>query len=349
MLKPKNIRKVAITSAAILGTGLIASVFIFDWFYRYNVQICKVAGEGTAPGTPFTFQIANWSNSTQVINAGPAPQGNCITRSYISWFNIGNVTVTESPDPDYVITDITVTPNLSANTIDLENRNVTLRARQGTRRVTFINSRKATVKLCKRAGKAVSVGTPFTFELSNGQNVTVPAGPAPHGYCKKVEGPIATGEEITISEINMPGYWTSSISTLPVDRELSQSLNEHSVTIEAGAGITEVFFENSAKTTGYLEICKTGNIAGDYDFTIEPGGLGPFTVSAGSCMPAIEVKAGAIEITEAPATDGSVFYGCSAYPMTHQLDCDTANRKSEVRVIPGGITEQTIATIENKI
>jgi len=77
----------------------------------------------------------------------------------------------------------------------------------------------------------------------------------------------------------------------------------------AGSGVTEVTFTNQRKNdgrTGYLEICKAGDVKGNFTFTVSPGGLGPFTVPAGACSPAIQVFAGNVTINEAPNNFGII-------------------------------------------
>jgi hypothetical protein len=47
--------------------------------------------------------------------------------------------------------------------------------------------------------------------------------------------------------------------------------------------MTDVTFTN--QRLGFLEICKSGDVAGSFTFTVNPGGLGPFAVPAGACRP----------------------------------------------------------------
>ena len=36
------------------------------------------------------------------------------------------------------------------------------------------------------------------------------------------------------------------------------------------------------KHTGFLEICKKGDVTGSFTFSVSPGALGPFVVPAGA-------------------------------------------------------------------
>jgi hypothetical protein len=67
------------------------------------------------------------------------------------------------------------------------------------------------------------------------------------------------------------------------------------------------------KRTGFLEICKRGEVTENFTFSVNPGGLGPFVVPAGACSPPIEVVAGSVLINELPTT-GTAMVGCDTFP-----------------------------------
>jgi hypothetical protein len=199
----------------------------------------------------------------------------------------------------------------------------------------------AILKVCKVAGPGIPVGTPFTFTAGS-STFSVPAGPAPGGTC--VMGPsFAIGSTVTVAEKLQAGLTVSSIAVAPANRMLTKpNLAGGSVNATIGSGVTEVTFTN--KKTGYLEICKKGDVAGS--FTVNPGGLGPFDVAAGACSPAIEVESGTVVIQELP-TAGASMTMCESIPANQQVGCNLEAQTATVTVVPGDISTMTIAVITN--
>ena len=200
------------------------------------------------------------------------------------------------------------------------------------------------LKVCKVAGPGIAIGTPFDFS-AGGSTLTVPAGPPPGGTC--VVGPsLPVGSAVTVSEFVPAGVTVTSINVAPAS-QLSgvPNLGGGSVNIIMGTGVTEVTFTNNL--TGYIEICKKGDVKGNFSFTVSPGAIGPVSVPAGACSPAIQVIAGTVVIKEVPKP-GYTMSGCSAYPAGQQIGCDTSAGTSTVNVAPGNISTMTIAYIENK-
>jgi hypothetical protein len=200
------------------------------------------------------------------------------------------------------------------------------------------------LKVCKVGGPGIPVGTPFT--VTAGPNTfTVPSGPAPGGTC--VVGPsFPVGTHVTVAETIPAGILVSSIAVAPTVRlDGAPNLAGGSANITIGSGVTEVTFTN--KRTGFLEICKTGEVEGSFSFSVNPGGLGPYVVPAGACSPAIEVAAGVVTVHELPSA-GSAMSGCTTIPPTQQGACNLEAQISTVTVAPGDISTMTIAFIANK-
>ena len=154
---------------------------------------------------------------------------------------------------------------------------------------------------------------------------------------------LPVGSTVAVAETLQTGITVSSIVVAPANRLVgSPNLAGGSVNVSIGSGVTEVTFTD--KKTGYLEICKKGDAAGS--FTVNPGGLGPFTVPAGACSPAIEVVAGPVVIQEVP-TPGASLSGCATIPVNQQGACDPKAQTSTVTVVPGDISTMTIAVITN--
>jgi hypothetical protein len=202
----------------------------------------------------------------------------------------------------------------------------------------------AQVKICKVAGPGIPVGTQFKFSAGSFGGL-VPAGPAPGGYC--VLGPsVPVGSVVTVQEGVPSGVSVSGITVEPANRSLGNDLGMGIAKITAGTGVTEVTYTNQRikqEKTGYIEICKAGDVKGNFTFTVNPGALGPFTVPAGACSPAIEVTAGNVTISEAP--NAFVIVGSATLPASRQGPW-TANT-SKVTVVQGNISTQTIVTITN--
>lgn len=203
------------------------------------------------------------------------------------------------------------------------------------------------VKVCKEAGLGVAVGTPFHFTVGS-STLTVPAGPAPGGYC--VVGPsFPVSMVVTVTEVIPAGDFVSAIAVNPPGQLVgTANLATGVVNVKIASGVTEVTYTNRKKLdlTGFLEICKQGHVKGNFTFHVNPGNLGPFTVPAGACSPPIEVVAGTVTITETP-TGGTAMLTCATLPATRQGPCNPGTLTSTVTVVPGNVSSQTVAIITN--
>jgi hypothetical protein len=200
------------------------------------------------------------------------------------------------------------------------------------------------LKVCKVAGPGIAIGTPFTFTAGPGK-FAVPAGPAPGGTC--MIGPtFPIGSNVTVDEDVPPGHTVSSITVAPPKQLVgTPNLAAGSVNVTIGSGVTVVTFTD--KLTGFLEICKRGDVTGNFSFTVSPGGLGPFVVPAGACSPPIEVIAGSVVVTEQPTT-GNAMVSCTTFPAGQQGLCDSKAQTSIVTVAAGDVSAETIAFITNR-
>lgn len=205
-----------------------------------------------------------------------------------------------------------------------------------------IAPRTGTLKICKVAGPGVAIGTLFTFHVGS-QVVMVPAGPAPGGTCE-IGPSFPVGLPVTVAEQIPAGDAVSAITVAPASQLANgPSLAGGSVTVTVGPGVTEVTYTNAR--TGYLEICKRGDVKGSFTFHVNPGNLGPFVVPAGACSPAIQVAAGSVTIQEAWSPFATLS-GCTTLPADRQGAC--AGLTSTVTVPPGDVSNQTIAIITNR-
>jgi hypothetical protein len=204
------------------------------------------------------------------------------------------------------------------------------------------------LKVCKVAGTGITVGSPFNFTVSTSAShgvLTIPAGPAPGGTCKVGPG-YPVGTQVAVTETIPAGDTVSSITVAPSSQLVSTNLPGGGVTVTIGSGVTEATFTDNR--TGFLEICKSGEVTGNFSFTVNPGNLGPFAVPAGACSPAIEVAAGSVTIHE--LTTGTNIVACNTIPASQQGSCNVppGSQSSVVTVAPGDISTMTIAFITNQ-
>lgn len=102
--------------------------------------------------------------------------------------------------------------------------------------------------------------------------------------------------------------------------------------------------------TGVLEICKradngAGRVTGTYTFTVAGRTV---RVPVGTCTGPLTVPAGDVRVTEA-ATDGMRLSACNSWPVTGLRLCDPAQRAAIVHVKAGGVAQETILTITNRM
>lgn len=204
------------------------------------------------------------------------------------------------------------------------------------------------LKVCKVA-KDIPVGTVFTFYTRPGgqkQTVTIPAGPAPGGYCQVV-GVFAPGTRVGLFEYLPKGYSVVSISTNPGSAEQSQDLVQPNVQLVLPAGFTEVTIVQTG--TGWIEICKDGGRAGtQYRFSFL-GKNGPMTtdpIPANTCTPAIEVPAGNLVVTEVGGVGQMI--GGDTLPADRLVNVDNGRAQITAQIKVGEIQNQTLIRFRNR-
>lgn len=210
-------------------------------------------------------------------------------------------------------------------------------------------SAQSILKVCKVAGAGVAVGTDFTF-LVDGDAVAVKAGPpaadqaTPGGWCRVVGRP-REGSEVEIREDVPWGHTITDIDVQTAGRIVgTPNLGTGVVRVQTGPGVTEVTFVNERRT-GYLEICKTGEVEGNFQFAVD--GLGrEITVPAGACSPAIEVPAGQHVVREI-GTSATRMSGCATFPLDRLRQCRPERASVTIDVAAGDIASQTIVFVEN--
>jgi hypothetical protein len=195
-----------------------------------QLEVCKIAGTGVAPGEIFTFTVAGVSLRVRA--------GSCVMAA--ATFPVGeSVTVTETPSNGATVSAITVIPAAREDTVNLSSGTVTVTIGKGVTKVDFTNTSGGLglLKVCKIAGKGVASGTNFTFVMA-GASFTVPA-----GYCVQ-QGLLLVGTVVKITELLSSGTVVSAISVLPANRQGTVDLTSQTVTATIGVGVTEVYFTN---------------------------------------------------------------------------------------------------------
>lgn len=213
--------------------------------------------------------------------------------------------------------------------------------------------RTGTLKICKVAGFNIPVGTDFTFTYTAAGGasgtVTVPAGPAPGGYCVVV-GTFDVGA-YTVTETVPTGDTVTSISPVPGGGSTNIAQAKYSGDLRLNQ-VSEITYTDAdvpqGDSTGYLEICKqlqssSGSPPSTFDFTVDGQTV---AVPPGACSPAIEVVAGSVTVTEASYQD-YVLASCSTIPASALQSCNTSGLTATVTVPAGTIPQETILTVTN--
>lgn len=290
----------------------------------YEGTVDQIFGVSPPPATPvwktFTDNAMLSSAFTKLSGSGPAnPDFSCTGPK----FQIGFISANSSPVQGVSETTLSYADNWS------------LTVNPGPPCGPPPNN--GTLKICKVAGPGITPGTYFPFTVGTWSG-SVPAGPAPGGYC--IVGPsLPVGSTATIQEAIPRGDVVSSIVAAP--SSASTNLATGTATVPIGNGVTEVTYTDYT-TTGYLEICKAGDVQGNFTFYVNPGNLGPFIVPAGACSPAIMVTAGNVVITEQTAPIYAIVNSTTIPPPAQGPHNFTS---STVTVVPGNISTETIVTI----
>ena len=132
-----------------------------------RLEICKVAGDGIASGTSFTFMVGNRSITV--------PAGSCVLLNGTLPVDT-QVTIEEQFVAGVRVTAIGVNPADRRIGSDLAKRIVTVRIGNGVTVVTYTNARvRGRLAICKVAGKGIVAGTAFTFSVDGRMILCLPA------------------------------------------------------------------------------------------------------------------------------------------------------------------------------
>ena len=301
------------------------------------LEVCKEKPEGNRLDGFASFTVSQDGSQPQTVSVRV---GAC---SLPIQLKPGRAIITEVANSGAELVGIEVTPeDRLVGEPDLMNRRVTVEIVAGGRStqtiVTFINKKKIPpptkgfVKICKRAGRGVQNGTPFTFTVGS-KTVVVHA-----GECSVRQ--TVPFEPLTVTETAAPWTKVSDIDVDPPGAVLSRNLLQRTVTVDVKADrvVTEVEFTNKATPPGTVKVCKVpgnGVVPGTpFSFTV---GNQQVTVPAGSCLP-LSLPAGKVQITEAPTT-GLRVTDIAVVGAGGLIDWDLATGKALVFAPSGQVTE----------
>ena len=202
------------------------------------LEICKQQAGTGLRGDVFTFHAAGHTVMVPVGACSPSIK-----------VRAGHVTVTEVSRAGSRLVAVSAIPASRLVSENLAARTAVVRVVPGgvarETIVTFTNKMvlgSGLLKICQVAGSSVAVGTHFSFTVGT-QTATVPAGPAPGGYCV-IAGKFKVGDR-TITQRIPGGDRVTSIKTAPASRQVSVKLAAGRVTVRIGAGVTEVTYTDA--------------------------------------------------------------------------------------------------------
>ena len=240
------------------------------------LEICKQA-DGSGVTGNFDFTVAGQTVSV--------PVGACSAALELA---AGPVTVTEAAVDGISVSAVTATPGDHLLGTDLAGRSAQVFVAAGDvsaqTTVTFTNKAQlAPVKVCKVAGTGVAVGSEFTFAVGT-VAVSVPAGPAPGGYCT-VTGSFPVASDVTISEVVPRGMEVSAITVGPASRLVGAANTDGAtVVVRVGSGATEATFTN--QTVGPPSTTPT-TVAPSTTTTLPSGGGVSAVSTTTTALPAV--------------------------------------------------------------
>jgi Putative Ig domain len=230
----------------------------------------------------------------------------------------------------------------------------------------------ATLKICKVAGFGIFAGQHFKFTMSpapvsGSGTVSVPAGPAPGGYCV-VAGTFVQGTDVTVTESIPSADSVSSIGVGPPGNQVgAANLGTGTVEVAVGQGVTEATYTNvsnlAEQNSGYLEICKRAIISDPwlrflsptptFEFTVGGQSIGgahtqsqTVGVPGGACSSPIQVLAGPVTVTENLSGTWNMV-GCGLADGGTLTACNLAGHSATVTVPAGDVSAEAVLTITN--
>ena len=266
---------VAVTAGGTTVVTFTDSLIVLPGF----VQVCKVAGTGIIPGSPFTFNVGG---TPLVVSAGAPPAGTC---GPLIPKTPGTVPVTETIPLGVALTSVTANPPGALVSSNLATGAATVTVTSGaTTVVTFTDAlivNPGFVQVCKVAGAGIAPGAPFTFNVG-GTPLVVAAGAPPAGNCSALlpepAGPVVVTETIPL------GVALTSVTANPPGALVSSNLATGTATVTVTNGATTIvtftdaalvvinpgpdgiyqlrYFANLDKGDSYIDLSNAGTLNG---------------------------------------------------------------------------------------
>ena len=201
------------------------------------IEICKHAGDPGVRGT-FTFTVG--SRTVRV------PVGAC---SPVIPLPAGPATITELKQaPDHMSGCRTVPSTRLISCSNVAQTATVMVKAGGTAQQTLViitnRAPAGDLKVCKVAGAGVRIGTRVHFTV-NGQPITVPAGPAPGGYCV-IADQYPLGTHVTVIEQIPAAEHVAAITASPANRLVSADLTTGTAVLDVERGFTEVTYTDTS-------------------------------------------------------------------------------------------------------
>ena len=334
-----------LTGTDLGGLTLVPGVYCFDSSAQLTGTLTLNAGGD--PNAVFVFRTGSTfttASNSSVIVSGGSPCS--------AYFQVGSSatlgTGTQFSGNIFALASITMTTGASMSgggyalngAVTLDSNSVT--ACQGR------------LQVCKVAGSGVAEGTNFSFTIA-GTPVTIPAGPAPGGFCSTPL--VVPSQPARINETIPPGTALASVRTTPdAGLLISSDLAAGAATVSVKpGGQTIATFVNTipaGQTMGFLQICKvagSGVVIGT-TFLFNVAGT-PITVRAGppslgSCSPVLTLPAGQVQIAET-LPSGTVMTDVSTQPSPELLVGSNLTAGTATVIVTAG--RQTTATFVDAI
>ena len=327
---------VAVTAGGTTVVTFTDSLIVLPGF----VQVCKVAGTGIIPGSPFTFNVGG---TPLVVSAGAPPAGTC---GPLIPKTPGTVPVTETIPLGVALTSVTANPPGALVRSNLATGAATVTVTSGaTTVVTFTDAlivNPGFVQVCKVAGAGIAPGAPFTFNVG-GTPLDVAAGAPPAGNCSLLlpepAGPVVVTETIPL------GVALTSVSANPPGALVSSNLATGTATITVTNGATTIvtFTDALIVNPGFVQVCKVAGagIAPGAPFIFNVGGT-PLAVAAGAppagnCSLLLPEPAGPVVVTETIPL-GVALTSVTANPPGALVSSNLATGTATVTVTNGATT-----------
>jgi uncharacterized repeat protein (TIGR01451 family) len=132
---------------------------------------------------------------------------------------------------------------------------------------------------------------------------------------------------------------------------VTAGVTDASGTTASGSGSATVTITAAAPApTGVLEICKkadnsNGTVSGSYTFTFANRSV---TVPVGYCSGPLTLPTGNLTVTEV-AKSGIRISACATRPVDRLAKCDPGNSLAVVKIVAGGVSNETLLTITNRV